>query len=242
MWNFLTALNPDRRELVKQSFNGDLSEFDPSAIQKLVYGYSSNVFERPFGNEYAVHYHNELLRGIAGKMDIGEFIVNTQSTFKVERLILEAAFARIWDSLDSQKRTEIVTTHLKEYLPSDGGRVKDLSGIVALGGSAFILSLSGMVALAGFGFYTALSTSICAAAGFFGLTLPFAAYTGASSATALLAGPVGWAIAGILASIGIVLLGMAKPEQGIAYVCQLHLIKVQALSGSGLGSELNQAV
>jgi hypothetical protein len=241
MWNFLKALGPERQELIKSSFNGELSQFDASAIQKVLFTYSSNVFERPFGDEYAVNYHSELLKGIAGKMDIGEFVVNTQSSFRIERLILQAAFTKIWDSLEVSKRTEILSTRLKGVLNSEG-KAFDISTIAALSGSACILTLSGMVSLAGFAFYTTMSTMICAAAGFFGITLPFAAYAGASTATALLAGPVGWAIAGILATIGIAILGMAKPERAIAYVCQVHLIKVQALSNLGHDMELIQAV
>ena len=53
--------------------------------------------------------------------------------------------------------------------------------------------------LSGFGVYMLATTTLSSISGIIGITLPFAAYTGLSSAIAFLTGPVGWIGAGLFA-------------------------------------------
>ena len=78
-----------------------------------------------------------------------------------------------------------------------------------------------------------MSSVISATAGFFGLTLPFAAYSGASSTAAVLSGPVGWAILGLAALGAVIFVGRANHAKTAAFVTQLHLIKVHSLKKNG---------
>ncbi|MEZ4731397.1 MAG: hypothetical protein R3E79_30125 [Caldilineaceae bacterium] len=114
------------------------------------------------------------------------------------------------------------------------GKIKDKAAIAALTGSGAIAVLSTSVAFSGFAFYTSMSVAISTVAGFFGLTLPFAAYTGASSVVAFLSGPVGWAIAGIAALGGIALAGRANVTKTSAFISQIHALKVAALIEAGI--------
>lgn len=72
-----------------------------------------------------------------------------------------------------------------------GDKIANKAGIAAMSGAAAIAALSATVYFTGFAFYSNLSVVLSTVAGFLGVTLPFAAYTTASSIISVLSGPVG---------------------------------------------------
>jgi uncharacterized protein YaaW (UPF0174 family) len=79
-----------------------------------------------------------------------------------------------------------------------------------------------------------MSITISTAAGFFGLTLPFATYTTTSSLVGFLSGPVGWAMVGVMVLAGIAFAGRANPQETLGAVSQLHMLKIAALKAAGI--------
>lgn len=142
--------------------------------------------------------------------------------------MFSALFTETWDKLSVEQRKEL----LNKIDPNN--KIKDKAAIVALSSSGAIAALSTSVAFSGFAFYTTMSVGISTAAGLLGVTLPFAAYTGASSVVAFLSGPVGWAIAGIAALGGVALAGRANIKKTAIFICQLHFMKVEALIEAGI--------
>lgn len=95
----------------------------------------------------------------------------------LEGKVVEIAFQKVLDSATPGQREAI----LRELAKSSG------TGAVGVATGALVLGH-----LSGFALYTAASTVLAALTGAFGLTLPFAAYMGVSSALATIMGPIGW--------------------------------------------------
>lgn len=189
---------------------------------------SSSIFTYWF-KPRDVNYHS-VVQWAARKFKVSAKDCNNLSTFRLERRILEQVFAEIWDNLTIEQRTAL----LREIERSTGTQFTDVAGIAALTGAGALAALGATVAFSGFAFYTTMSVVICTVAGFFGMTLPFVVYTTASSTVALLAGPIGWALAGVLAAIGVVLLGAANPRKTAAFITTLHMRKAHYFHLAGL--------
>jgi uncharacterized protein YaaW (UPF0174 family) len=186
---------------------------------------SSHLVSYPFRNEAKIQYH-ELVKWVGSDLGVDQWILDTQPTLVVERAIQEKLFVDIWDKMSKDQRRELL-----EKIDTNG-YLKDHAAIASLSGAGALAALSLTVHLAGFAFYTTMSTVICAAAGFFGVTLPFAAYTGASTLVAFLTGPVGWLLLAVAGAAGVALAGRANPRKTAAAICQIHAIKVAALESS----------
>ncbi len=189
-----------------------------------------NVKQLIVGPPEDIDYH-EVVKWVAGKLDIEEKKIESYSTFLLEREILEQMFVKIWDGLSKEQREQL----LNQLDPN--GKIQDKVGIAALSGAAALAALSATVYFTGFAFYTTMSVVIHTVAGFFGLTIPFAGYMGASSLVAILSGPVGWALIALGAIAGIALLGRANWKKCAAFVIQMHLLKVQALQAAGVSEK-----
>lgn len=160
-------------------------------------------------------------------MKVAKTDIKNLSTFYLERKLLEQLFVHLWDKLPPKEREKLLCQLDKT------GAIKDKASVAALSGAAALAAFSATVLLSGFAFYTTMFSIICAVAGFFGITLPFGVYATASSTVALLAGPVGWVLAAILAVIGLALLGRANVQKTIVFVSALHCIKVEHLQKEG---------
>jgi uncharacterized protein YaaW (UPF0174 family) len=200
---------------------------DVREIQKQALWLSTNILAYPFRDETTLNYH-ELVAWVASSAGVKRAIVGTQSTFILEREVQKQIFAELWDKLTPKQREEL----LKNIDPND--HIKDKAAIAALSGAGALGVLSLTVAFSGFAFYTTMAVTVSTVAGFFGLTLPFAAYAGASSLIAFLSGPVGWAIMGLAALGGLALAGRADVKKTTAFVCQVHALKVAALVADGV--------
>lgn len=233
---FLSALPPPallqikqsqgmlKKEAVEANLLGPIE--DARSIQKQLLWLSSSVFAYPFGDEAALNYH-EAVTWVATKAGVDDATLRTGTTFRLEAELHRLLFAQMWETLTPGQRLEL----LRKLDPN--GTIQDGAAITALGGAGALAALSGTVAFTGFAFYTTMSVTVASVASAVGATLPFAVYTGASTAVGLLSGPVGWAIAGASALGGLALAGRANVRKTAALVAEIHALKVEALRAAG---------
>jgi hypothetical protein len=200
---------------------------DQRQIKKQLLWVSSNIFKYPVSDIEGIPYH-DLVKWVASKTSVDQEIVKSRTTYPLERAINEQAFAMLWDSLDESRRKELLATI------DTTGRIQDHAGVAALGGSAALGVLSATTYFSGFAFYTTMSTVMSTIAGWAGVTLPFAAYTGASSIAAFLSGPVGWALLALGGAVGAAMLGRANWSKTMAFIIQLHSLKAASRHLAGL--------
>lgn len=183
-----------------------------------------------------INYHEDVVQWVAGKHDVDKNQIKTLSTFDLERKIVEMYFAEIWDDLTEQQRQELLSKIERETnsVFSNKAAIAQMSGVAAIG------ALSGTVAFTGFAFYTTMSTVIATVTGWLGLTLPFVAYTSASSAVSALAGPPGWIIAGVLLAGSGVALCWPDSDSTTRFVMVLHSIKVSRVKSFNLEKDTNR--
>ncbi|RMG03068.1 MAG: hypothetical protein D6741_02790 [Planctomycetota bacterium] len=204
----------------------DRDLISPRAIRNQFLWVSSSIFTYPAKS--GVYYH-DLVKWVAGKYGVPDEDIRSLCTFDLERKILEVSFKDLWDKLDKEGRLKV----LEAIEQKTGTTIGDKVAIASLGGAGALAALSATVAFSGFAFYTTMSVVISTAAGLLGITLPFAAYTGASTTVAVLAGPVGWFVAGTLAVAGIIYLTRANYRKSAAFILTLHILKAQAYHDSG---------
>jgi len=205
---------------------------------------SRNVLSYQFSDELNIDYHS-MVDWVAKQMEIPTAgLASANSTFLLERQIQLQMFGQIWDNLDEDQRIELLikieqaetdlnsVTNDKTAMAALSTREK--AAIVVLSASGAIAALSATVAFSGFAFYTTMSVTISSVAGFFGVTLPFAVFTSASSLVAMLSGPVGWAIAAVAIGAGIWLAGGPNAQKVAQLVFQIHSIKIAMLLSMGV--------
>lgn len=186
-------------------------------------GYNKAFY--PFLDHNNIDYHKDIVQWVAEKHDIPESKIDRFSTYYLEYAIAENFFAELWDKLTVEQRTTLLT----QIESNSNSTIHNKLAIAGMSGAAAIVALSATVAITKFSFYTALSTTIATVAGLVGVTVPFAGYMAASSGAALLAGPVGWVIAGgALAASGI---AMGQPEVDTVtnFVITVNAIKTKYL-------------
>jgi uncharacterized protein YaaW (UPF0174 family) len=237
LYEFLNAL-PDKQMLSLKKAIGLAKEKaglealkgksrDVRDVQKRALWLSSNIMAYPFRKAAAMDYHR-VVSWVAKKAGVEKEYLTRDSTFELERQVQEKLFQRLWDKLTVKQRMEL----LDKIDPK--GALKDKAAIAAMSGAGAIAALSATVYFTGFAFYVTMSITISTVAGFFGLTLPFAAYTGASSLVAFLSGPIGWAIMGLAALAGVSLAGRANVKKTTAFICQIHSLKIAAALAAGI--------
>lgn len=168
-----------------------------------------------------INYHEDVVKWVAKEKGIEKDVRNTLSTFQLERKIVEKYFEEIWDELTVEQRNELLSKIEKDT----NSVFENKAAIAGMSGAAAIGVLSTTVAFTGFALYTTMSTVICTVAGILGVTLPFAAYTATTSTVAALAGPVGWAIAGVLLVGSGIIISLPKADNVTTFVMVLHAIK-----------------
>jgi uncharacterized protein YaaW (UPF0174 family) len=254
------ALDLVRTDATEDSLKG--SESDVADIQKQLLRISSNVFAYYlWGDQKRIKYH-ELVRWAAENAGVDQWIVESQPTFVIERAIHERVFHSIWGKLDLKKGEELIAKiDVHGKIPDDarraiaaldekalfeklnewrsqGDKITDMSARTAIAGATLAATADFMAYFTGFAFYQTMSVTICTVAEWFGLTLPFAAYAGASTLVAFLTGPVGWALVAVALAAGLAALyGRADVKKTTAVICQLHALKVAALEAAGKKDE-----
>lgn len=169
--------------------------------------------------------YDEIVRWTAKKLKVEN--VETLSTFKLERKILNSIFEKIWDKMTPEQRQRALK-NMKE-----SGDIKNIADISALTGSGALAALSETAAFSGFAFYTGMSSFLCSAAPVLGISLPFPVSMTPGTTIAALAGPIGWCIAAIEASVGNIFIVQADYQKTARLIIALHLIKVDAIQKSG---------
>lgn len=227
---FLDQCSPDRLNVLEQSLKlknqVGTQPVRVAAIKKDVVWESSNVILYPLKDVETVDYH-KIVQWVAKKHGVSNVAIDQEPTFILERLVLEQIFKEMWDKLSADQKREL----LKKI---DTSGQLDTETLAAMGGTAALAALATTTYLTGFAFYTTMSTVIHGVAGFVGVTVPFAAYVGASSTVAFLSGPFGWTLISIAVVGNLALLGRADLREVTEFVIQMHSIKVVALRNSGL--------
>lgn len=224
--DFLSHLNQEQQILVSSSMGKGNEQFNVSQIKRDLMWISSNPVSYVISDAVNYDYHSEILMWLAEEFQVPQQYRSNQSSFFLERKIMDSVFVKLWDRLSVDQRR-----HVLEKLDS-ANNLPDKIGLASLGGASALAALITTQYFAGFAFYTGMSGFICTTAGLLGITLPFAAYTGASTTVGILTGPVGWALLGIAAFGSVMLLGRADAEKAVAFVSQVHLIKVHSLKNS----------
>lgn len=227
--DFLSACDSEQLSFLENTFNIDSSQKNQEErVQSIKESFSyesSHIFEWILNDSEDVDYHNTV-KWLAGKHGVSNHMIETQPTFILERLIFEQIFQKAWDDLPDDKKKLVL-----EEIDVEG--ILDITALVGLGGSSVLATLATTTYFSGFAFYTTMSTAIASVAGYFGITLPFSVYAGASSTAAILSGPVGWTLAAIGVAGSSALLGRADVAKTTDFVMRMHGLKVEALLQSG---------
>jgi uncharacterized protein YaaW (UPF0174 family) len=218
-----STFNEVSPETVFDAVSKNILEFQKTctigAVQKELVYRAHNKLTYVFRDVEKVDYHS-IVQWIADENGVSKAQRKALSTFYLERSIVENFFATIWDKLSIEERKELL-----DRIERETGIIPNKGAIISMSGAGAIAALSATVALAGFKFYVMLTVTIHAVAAFLGLTLPFIVYQTATSTIALLAGPVGWLIAGILSTAGVFFLASAEEEEVSAFIMTVHTIK-----------------
>lgn len=147
----------------------------------------------------------ELLRRLEGKQKSGRETFKGDTVLDLSRFILRRIFEEIDQGFSSKSQAEKariaedIARRISELPPDLQERIRSEAGLASLSADAIMTTGSiaavggamvGTVGLAGFAAYTTVTSSIATAAGLLGLTLPFGAYTFATSALAFLSNPL----------------------------------------------------
>lgn len=197
-----------------------------AAIHKELLWQSSSIFTYPLRSAQDINYH-DIVVWCSRRVGIPSNEARFTSTFDLEKQIIERLFMDAWDKMALDQRQELLDK-------IDPKREVDKAAVLGMSGAAALGALSTTVYLAGFEFYTTMSIVISTMASWFGVVLPFAVYTKASSTVSVLAGPIGWAIGAVLLAGAITAwAGSANVRKTTATVLQLHAMKAGALYGTG---------
>lgn len=232
---FLLGLGKKESKLINESLGFDEAGLDAAKIKKEIVLRSSHALTGPIKNKETFDYH-DIVYWVAKEYGVKTNVLDAASTYKLERIIFEEHFIRLWDSLNEKQRMQ----YLKEAYSTDS--IEDFVGIASLSGSAALVALATSVSLSGFAFYTGMSTFICSAASLLGVTLPFAAYATASSTLAFLAGPAGWILGGLIAIGGLVFLGFPDAKRLAPFVIMAHCLKANRLNDWGHLNSVNRTL
>lgn len=196
---------------------------------------SSNVLTYPPRDKTDFAYH-AMVKWSAQELGISQNYLETDSTFSLEARMLPVFFENIWDSLSYEQRFKLLediedqgTIANKTKVAAGNAALSDKAAIASLSGAAALATLSTTGYFTGFSFYMTMSIVISTVAGFFNLTLPFAAYTGAENIVAFLSGPIGWALTAISALAGVAMLGRADVQRTTAFILQVHSLKIKRI-------------
>lgn len=218
----LEILPPDATETSLKGTQADVLEISTFLCQRAGW---FRVCQNPADFDY-----HGMVIGIAENVGIESGKLKWASTFDVERLVMEkvvseveASFVAKWNKMSAEERRKV----LEKADPN--GKLKDHAAVAAESGAIAIRSFAAVVSLSGFSAYVAATTGLASAAGLFGATLPFAAYTSVTSAIAFLTGPVG-----LMASIGAGIFALAmkfRPDakKMTSFVLTMHALKLDAL-------------
>jgi len=219
-------------DVIRKAFEANrlsLADYiDPLALKKQLIWVSSSTITYPFRSNQ-VDYHS-LVQWVARKKGVPDEQVQALPTFELERKIVDKYFEDLWNRLTPDQRRELLDRLEKEL----GKTIPNKGAIALMGGGAALAALAGVVNLTGFAFYIMMSVIICKIGAILGITFPFVVYTTASSVVAVLAGPIGWILAGTAFLGGFIWAQLPSVDKTASFIMALHFLKAQAFHEAGL--------
>lgn len=205
---------------------GHLSEglVSPPNIKREMVWRRHNKITYPIREKDAINYHGDYVMWAAEKCGVKGEDSNALSTFYLEQAVYKKKFADIWDKLKPEQRAELLTR-----VEKNAGSVGDKIAIISMSGAGAIAALSATAAFSGFAFYTSITTGMAVAAGWVGVTLPFAAYTTTATTIGALTGPIGWCVAGAGLIGGGIAAGWPDADLIVSFVMTVNVIKAKRL-------------
>ncbi len=183
---------------------------------------AGTVFTNP---GYHVEWH-EIVKRACYWAGVDGISYDHKTSFQSEQALIKKLLADRWDRLSKEQRSDVINKAPELSGLSSSQKAAILTG----SGGVLVATLSSTILLSGFAFYTTMSSVLCASAGALGVALPFGAYMGASSAAAILSGPLGWTIAALGVGGGVFMyFEEGDKEKVIKMVVATHLIKVRVL-------------
>ena len=209
-----TVLDAVRKGIIKSADIGS------AAIRKALVWRSYNKLTYYFREDDSVDYHG-IVQWAAEKNGISKELVSALPTFALERKVAEKYFEMLWDKLSPEQKKAVLDNVEKET----GKIIHDKRAISYMSGSAALAALAVTINIMGFPFYLLLTTTIHAVAAFLGLTLPWMVYQTSTTLAAILGGPIGWTISGVLMAIGVIFLGSSEKDTVSAFIMTVNMIK-----------------
>lgn len=232
LFEFINSLSPQHvlpfgKSLEIKDFETKNKAQQIEAIHRELLWQSSSIVTYPFKSVRDINYHDVVV-WCAEHVGLPENEAQFTSTWDLERRILEQQFFDVWEKLSVEQRT-----HLLQKIDTQGS-IEDKALLAAQARLAAQTALAATAYFSGFSLYTTMTVTLSTVSGWLGLTLPFAAYTTATSVVSFLAGPVGWAIGAVmLAGTFAAWAGKADLRKTVDTVFQVHGMKAAALYGAG---------
>lgn len=176
--NLLQEMTPEQKEPLAKIL-GLKDQSDSEVIKK----FSKMLLPAKGWLQEPMNY-DQVLKAIAEKND--EVIDFSKGTVTAEKELYLKLFQNEFEKLSEEEKQKIILELEKAGLNKD--QISSLSGITAIS----------VAQLSGFGIYMLASTTLGAITSMLGLTLPFAVYTGMSSAISFIIGPVGFLVMGVM--------------------------------------------
>jgi hypothetical protein len=177
-----------------------------------------------------IYYHRDIVVPTARKVGIP--VSRNASTYHVESAVYRHLLKKQWDPMTEDQRVV--------FLRAAGWNLSErrVLALAAVSGAGLVALLGTWVGVAGFSFYIGMSSGLAALAGLLDITLPFAAYTAASTAVALATAPVALAIAAIVGVFGVyewITAGGAEADANrLRLVVHLHNLRVAAMKQASI--------
>lgn len=197
---------------------------------QIVYMSSNTIAYYGWKSTAKVDYH-AIVKWIAEKLEVSQWIVNGSTTFILEKAILSKCFHNMWDNLDLDQRKDLLDSLIKE---APGGKdLTDKVGDIAKlnAGKAFAL-IRITVKLVGFNFYKWMSIGISCIGKLLNIAIPFSVYRSASWLMGVLTGPIGWAITAINIALAVKVFTDPNVNKAAAVILQIHCLKVAAMDSA----------
>ena len=215
---FIDNLDAGKKAILWKSVTGKIvsgEAVETSDLIKELHWASSHWIAYKFGD---FNYH-DMVVWTAKKLDIPDAICENSTTFKLEHMICEKMFAKMWDKLTPSQREEALkeADMDKKYATMSGAAVCSAISATLLAGGVAASTM-------GFAFYILMAKTVVVLATAVGFSA-----AGTITTISVLCGPVGWIIAGGTAITAALLLGRADVNKCISAVVQVHIIKINAM-------------
>ena len=166
--------------------------FSPEDIATQLQWRYQSIWGWMFREDENVSY-TEIVVAVAKKLKIESAAISLED---IELRIIQRILEKVWEKMTPTQRKQ-----MEHDLQQEAQKLGKGPLFFGAGGAGIFAALTAG-RLAGFPVYMLASSALKAVTSALGITLPFAAYMGASRAISLLLGPPGWIATGLLTIIG----------------------------------------